>query len=156
MNIILLIAIGFIVLAVFNFKNVNKIRKPAYVYEKVESQREHAQKEFQKNNPQLSDVTVLYSPDWRHNWSFTTHGIYYCIKNNEGRITGKGFIRYENITEFFFERVQGNDNFFDMCIHHETEKGPYHARFGVVTEYTTLTMDKLQVFIRQATVGGEV
>lgn len=46
--------------------------------------------------------------------------------------------------------------FPNINIHHETEKGPYHARFGVVTEYTTLTMDKLQVFIRQATAGGEV
>lgn len=155
MNYILIIAVVFIVLAVLNFKNVNTVKKPDYIYEKTEKNKESAQKKFQQYNPQYPEVKVLYSPDWRHNWSFTTHGIYYRFTNNEGRVTGQGIVPYESITKFFLEKIPQNNNFYDMHVYYETEKGQSHLDVGVVTEYRTLTMDKLQVYIRQATTGGE-
>lgn len=149
-----IIAALFILLAFFNFNSKGKFGKIDYNYERMEGEKKKGQERFQRENPQYPDVKYLYCPDWRHDWAFTSHGVYYRF-TSDGRITGQGIISYDTITDFYINERPDNKHFWEMVINYQSESGSRNLRVGVATEHKTITMDKLQVYIRQSKAGGE-
>lgn len=149
-----MVLICLIITVIFGYKAYRNFKEPLkpfkkvdYMFESYQRMAKEKEAEIRRDNPNLSDIEVFFAPN--STWCLTSYGVYWERYEN-GVAVYKEVFAYDSISDFSVNTISDDRHGVKFRFRYIFNDEMKEVALYVRQEKKTLTIDKLQIYMRKA------